>query len=428
MMTTQRHGPSVQAVSLIGHLECEKGLINEGNDNPQVSILTVKPGTYVVESDTIGLLKELVKINSVNSTLVPGAPGEAEIAEYVGDYLRSAGLETMIEEIEPGRVNAVGVLEGRGGGPTLMLNGHTDTVGIDYMEIDPLDPVVKEGRMYGRGAYDMKGGLAAILSATKAVVDSGEELKGDLVVAAVCDEEYASIGTERVVEQVRADAAVIGEPTEFQVLVAHKGFAWVDMETRGVAAHGSAWQVGVDAIAKMGKVQVGLERLQDEVLMKKSHILVGPPSVHSSIIAGGRELSTYPDHCKLQLERRLIPGETREDVDAELNELLGSIGDIDPKFDGNYEITFFRGPMEISPDEEICRVLSECSEHVKGEKPHFIGGSGWMDTQIIWGRGTPAVAFGPTGSGAHAAVEYVEIDSVIDVARIFEMVIHNFCG
>jgi acetylornithine deacetylase len=386
-----------------------------------------KSGGSVTDSDTIALLEGLVKINSVNPSLVPGAAGEAEIADYVADFLRSAGLDTRLDEIKPGRVNAVGVLRGCGG-PTLMLNGHTDTVGIDYMEIDPLDPVVKEGRMYGRGACDMKGGLAAILSATKAVADSGVELKGDLVVAAVCDEEYASIGTERVVEQVRADAAIVGEPTELQILVAHKGFAWVDIETRGVAAHGSAWQVGVDAIAKMGKVQVGLERLQDEDLMKKSHRLVGQPSVHSSIIGGGRELSTYPDHCKLQLERRLIPGETREDVDVELERLLASIGDIDPEFDGDYEIKFFRGPMEVSPDEEICSVLSECAEEVRGEKPHFVGGSGWMDTQIIWGRGTPAVAFGPVGSGAHAAVEYVEVDSVVDTARILEKVIHRFCG
>jgi len=387
-----------------------------------------KSGGFVIESDTIALLKELVKIDSVNPSLVPGAAGEAEIAEYVADYLRSAGLDTRMDEIEPGRVNVVGVLKGSGGGSTLMLNGHTDTVGIDYMEIDPLVPVVKEGRMYGRGTDDMKGGLAAILSATKAVVDSGEELRGDLVVAAVCDEEYASIGTERVVEQVKVDAAIVGEPTEFQILVAHKGFAWVNIETHGVAAHGSAWQLGVDAIAKMGKVQVGLEKLQDDILMKKSHRLVGPPSVHSSIIGGGRELSTYPDNCKLQLERRLIPGETMEDVDGELKNLLESIGDIDPKFDGDYEITFFRGPMEVSPDEEICSILSECSEDVRGEKPHFVGGSGWMDTQIISERGTPAVAFGPVGSGAHAAVEYVEVDSVIDAARIYERVIHRFCG
>ncbi len=379
-------------------------------------------------SETLELLKDLVRINSVNPSLVPGAPGEAEIAEYLGEYLRDLGLETNVEEVAPGRVNAVGILKGRGGGPVLMLNGHTDTVGIDYMEIDPLDPVVKDGRMYGRGTNDMKGGLAALISATKAILESGEELKGDLVVAVVCDEEFASIGTEALMESVELDAAIVCEPTEFQILVAHKGFAWIDIETRGVAAHGSAWQIGVDAIAKMGKVQVGLESLQEESLMKRSHRLVGPPSVHSSIITGGRELSTYPDRCNLKVERRLIPGETKGDVEAELDHLLGSIGDIDPKFDGGYEITFYRGPLEVSTDSEICDVLIECSHEVRGETPHFVGGSGWMDTQIIAEKGAPTVAFGPIGSGSHAAVEYVEVDSVVDAARVLERVVRKFCG
>ena len=379
-------------------------------------------------SNTLELLSDLVKINSVNPSLVPGAPGEGEVAEFIGEYLRGLGLETRVEDVEVGRSNAVGTLKGEGGGPVLMLNGHTDTVGIEYMEIDPLDPVVKEGRMYGRGTNDMKGGLAAILSATKALVDSGETLKGDLVVAAVCDEEFASIGTERLVEEVEVDAAIVCEPTEFQVLVAHKGFAWIDIETRGVAAHGSAWQIGVDAIAKMGKVQVGLESLQEDSLMKRSHRLVGPPSVHSSIIKGGRELSTYPDRCTLKVERRLIPGETKDDVEAELDGLLSSIGDIDPKIEGDFDITFYRGPLEVSTDAEICKVLVECSQEVRGETPHFVGGSGWMDTQIIAEKGVPAVAFGPIGSGAHAAVEYVEVDSVVDTARVLESVVRRFCG
>ncbi len=377
---------------------------------------------------TIELLGELVKINSVNPSLVPGAPGEAEVAEYIAEYMRSLGLETIVEEIKPGRVNAIGTFESIEKGPKLMLNGHTDTVGIDYMEIEPLNPVVKEGKMFGRGSNDMKGGLAAILSATKAVVDSGENIHGKIVIAAVCDEEYASIGTERLMENVNVDAAIVCEPTEFQILVAHKGFAWIDIETRGVAAHGSAWQVGVDAIAKMGKVQVGLENLQDKSLMKRSHRLVGPPSIHSSIIEGGRELSTYPDHCKLQVERRLIPGETKTDVKEELDSLLQSIGEIDPKFDADFVITFFRGPLEVATDEDICKILIKCCEEVRGETPNFVGGSGWMDTQIIAQKSIPAVGFGPIGSGAHAAVEYVDINSVIDTARVLEKVIQQFCS
>lgn len=387
-----------------------------------------KGDSLVDDVKTIELLGELVKINSVNPSLVPGAPGEAEIAEYIAELLRSLGLETIVEEVKPGRVNTIGTIDGTGEGSKLMLNGHTDTVGIDYMEIEPLNPVIKEGKMYGRGTNDMKGGLAAILSATKAVVDSGVDLHGTLIIAAVCDEEYASIGTEHLMENIDVNAAIVCEPTQFQIVVAHKGFAWIDIETQGVAAHGSAWQIGVDAIAKMGKVLVGLEQLQDESLMKCSHRLVGPPTIHSSIIEGGRELSTYPDCCKLQVERRLIPGETRNDVEKELDTLLNSIGKTDPKFDGNFEITFFRGPLEVATDEEICKTLIKCVEEVGGEKAHFVGESGWMDTQIIAQKSAPAVAFGPIGSGSHAAIEYVDIDSVIDTARVLEKVIKQFCS
>jgi acetylornithine deacetylase len=382
----------------------------------------------VDDSVTVKLLKELIRINSVNPSLVPGAPGESEIAEHIAEFMKAIGLETSVEEVQPGRPNAVGILKGCGGGSTLMLNGHTDTVGVDYMEIDPLDPKAKDGLIYGRGAYDMKGGLAAILSAAKAVVDSGSELKGDLIVAAVCDEEFVSIGTEALVRHVKADAAIVGEPTKLQVLVAHKGFAWIDVETRGVAAHGSSWQVGVDAIAKMGKVQVGLEQLLNEALMKRKHTLVGLPSVHASTIKGGRELSTYPDYCRLQVERRLIPGETVEDVHREMKGLLDSIYEADRKFDGGYNITFYRSPFEIPLEEEVCRILTQSSLEATGEKPSFIGGSGWLDTQIIWEHGTPAVAFGPAGAGAHASIECVEVDSVIKNARILEVAISRFCS
>jgi len=387
-----------------------------------------KAKTHVDRRETVELLKSLVRINSVNPSLVEGAPGEAEIAEFVADYMRGIGLETRIEEIEKGRLNAVGVLKGTGGGPALMLNGHLDTVGIDYMEIDPLDPVVKNDRLYGRGSNDMKGGLAAILSATKALVDSGVELKGDLVVAGVCDEEYASIGTERLMDEVTVDAAVVGEPTGLRVVVAHKGFAWIDVETRGVAAHGSKPDVGVDAIAKMGKVLVGIERLQDDVLRSKRHGLVGSPSIHASTIQGGRELSTYPDHCKLQVERRMIPGEEPDDVDAEMKSLIASISAEDPKFEGSHRITFIRGPMEVSPEEEISQILYRSTMDVTGSAPQFVGEGGWLDTEIIWRRGTPAVAFGPRGAGSHSAVEFVELDSVVEAAKILELAAVRFCG
>ena len=374
----------------------------------------------------VNLLKDLVRIDSVNPSLVQGAAGEEEISDYIEDWMLSLGLETERYDVEPGRPNVVGLLKGSGDGKTLLLNGHTDTVGVDYMEIDPFDPVVKESRLYGRGSFDMKGGLAASMSAVKSVVESGDELKGDVILAAVCDEEYASIGTERLMEDTRADAAIIGEFTAENIQIAHKGFAWIDLETRGLAAHGSAYKVGVDAIAKMGYALIGLEALQ-KILEETEHPLVGPASVHASIIEGGRELSTYPDRCLLKIERRLIPGEDRVDVDQELMDMLASISEGDPKFAASYEITFYRAPMEIDKNEEICQVLREGARELTDQTPDWIGGSGWMDTQIIWSKGIPAVAHGPYGEGAHAKEEWVDLESVYRVAQVHEYAIRKFC-
>ncbi|TRO51940.1 ArgE/DapE family deacylase, partial [Candidatus Bathyarchaeota archaeon] len=360
-------------------------------------------------------------------TLVPGAKGETEIAEYISDWMNGLGLETNLVEVENGRPNVVGVLKGTGGGKSIMLNGHIDTVGADYMTIDPFDPKVEGDKLFGRGSFDMKGGLAASMGAVQALVDSGIGLKGDIVLAGVCDEEYASIGTEHLMKNTRVDAAIVGEPTEFNILIAHKGFAWIDLVTHGFAAHGSAYKVGIDAIVKMGHVLIGLEALQS-ILLEEKHPLVGPGSVHASIIEGGRELSTYPDRCKLEIERRLIPGETREDIDEEMKNLLISLSEGDPKFKADYQITFFRGPMEVSRDEEICKLLHEESTKVLGIEPKFVGGAGWLDTQIISEYGIPAVSFGPSGDGAHAAVEWVNIDSVYKAAHVQMEAIRRFCA
>jgi len=381
----------------------------------------------VDEKAATGLLKELVKIDSVNPTLVPGAKGEEEIAEYVANWLKALGLKAKVDKIEAKRCNAVGALKGAGGGKSLMLNGHIDTVGYDYMTIDPLKPVIKDGRMYGRGTFDMKGGLVASLAALKAVVDSGTQLKGDVVVAAVCDEEYASIGTERVMEKTRVDAAIVGEPSALQIERCHKGFAWIDVETKGLAAHGSAWQVGVDAIVEMGKVLTSLEALGAKH-QKRRHPLVGPASVHAGTIKGGLELSTYPDRCLLQIERRTIPGEERKDVEEEMETLLKGIADKDPKFTASYEIIFYRGSMDVPETSDICQTIAACSKEAIKLTPAFTGGSGWLDTQIIWGKGIPAVAYGPAGDGAHAAVEWVDLDTVMDAARVQELVLRRFCG
>jgi acetylornithine deacetylase len=201
------------------------------------------------------LVADLVAIDSVNPQLVPGGAGEMEIARFLAAWLEAAGVEARIDEIAPGRANVIGVARGTGGGRTLLLNGHTDTVGHDGYD-RPLDPRVEGDRLYGRGGFDMKGGVAAALWACAEAARL--ELPGDVIVAAVCDEEFASIGTQAVADQLHADAAVVTEPTALEICVAHKGFAWLEVEIAGRAAHGSQPQLGVDAIAKSGRVLTGI--------------------------------------------------------------------------------------------------------------------------------------------------------------------------
>ena len=266
-------------------------------------------------SELAELARSLVAIDSVNPELVPGGAGEAEVAGAVGSWLERAGLDVTVEELAPGRPNVVGVARGTGGGRTLLLNAHTDTVGTAAMR-HPGEARLEGGRLWGRGAYDMKGALAAIMVAGARAREA--RLRGDVVVAAVIDEEVASLGTTALVERHTADGAIVAEPTEELVCVAHKGFVAFEVETRGRAAHGSRPDLGVDAIARMGHVLVGIERLDAELRADPRHPLLGSGSIHASLIEGGQEYSSYPARCLLRGERRTIPGETREQVEAEL--------------------------------------------------------------------------------------------------------------
>jgi acetylornithine deacetylase len=258
----------------------------------------------------------------------------------------------------------------------------------------PFEARVAGGRLYGRGAYDMKGALAAILDATAKV----ENLRGDLIVTAVADEELASIGTVAVLERVRADAAIVVEPTELKLAVAHKGFVGFEIETHGVAAHGSRPHLGVDAIAKMGPVLVALKALDKRLLAGAQHPLVGPGSIHASLIEGGQEFSSYPAHCVLSGERRTIPGETIEQVVVELHELAGG---------ADLRLTVSREPFEVAANDTFVQLVGR----IAGEADP-VGVSFWADSGLIAEAGIPTVLYGPIGEGAHAEVEWVDLDSL----------------
>ncbi len=377
-------------------------------------------------TQTVDLLRALIAINSINPSLVPGAPGEHQVAQYVAEVCRNAGLRVTLTEVAPGRVNAIATLPGRGGGRTLLLNGHLDTVGVEGVP-HPFDPRERDGKLFGRGAYDMKSGVAAMVAAVRAIRDTGIALAGDVVLAIVADEEYASVGTEALVRESRADAAIVTEPTELDIGVAHKGFAWATLETAGWAAHGSRYDEGRDAIVAMGRILRELARVESDRLPLRRHPRLGRPSLHASRIEGGQGLSTYPDQCRLQVERRTLPTETVEELAAELQDVLQRAKEGDALFRGTADVFFYRPGYEISIEAPIVRALANTAQRVLGRSPEFVGLSFWTDAAILGQAGIPTVVFGPAGAGAHSAEEYVEIDSVIHCARVLAELIVEFC-
>ena len=376
-------------------------------------------------SEITNLLWQLVAIDSINPDLVPGGAGEREIAQFVANWLEQAGLDVKIEEAAPERPNVIAVARGSGGGRSLLLNAHMDTVGVAGME-RPHEPYIEGNRLYGRGAYDMKAGLAAIMVAGAVAKQRG--LRGDVILTAVCDEEFASIGTGAVVKNWHADAAIVTEPTELDIGVAHKGFCWLDIETTGVAAHGSLPGLGVDAIAKMGKVLVGLEELNRSLLAAPSHRLLGSGSLHASLISGGQELSSYPEHCVLQVERRTVPGETRELVEAQIRAILDQIAASDPQFKASMKTPLVQEPFEVSEDEPIFKTVLRQATRLLGNEPGIGGTFGWMDSALLAQAGIPTVIFGPGGAGAHAVVEWSDLDQLQRCADVLIATIEECCA
>lgn len=379
---------------------------------------------------SIKLLRDLVAIDSVNPSLVPGAAGEAQIAQAVAAHLRSIGLDIEQQEVAPGRSNVIGVLEGRTPGRSLMLCGHIDTVGVEGMAA-PFDPVERDGRLYGRGSQDMKGGVAAMIDAARHVAQNGGLRAGRLLVAAVVDEEYASLGADALVTRWRADAAVVTEPTDLQIAIGHKGFAWFEIETKGRAAHGSRPLDGRDAILRMGRVLHELEALDRRLQAASPHPLMGTASLHASVIEGGRELSSYPDRCALKLECRTVSGETEADVTREIEAILARLRRADADFEASLTPLFARPSYELAADHDLPRALSKARQEASaagGGDPAFVGMSFWTDAAVLGSAGIPSVLFGPGGAGLHSVEEYVEVQDVLRCRDALAALARGWCG
>jgi acetylornithine deacetylase len=319
----------------------------------------------------------------------------------------------------------IGIARGTGGGRTLLLNGHMDTVGVTGMP-DGHQPRIQAGRLYGRGAYDMKGGVAACMLAIAEA--RKHNLRGDVIFTGVIDEEYASLGTIDLAKRFQADGAIVAEFTELQLILAHRGFVWLEVETIGKAAHGSRPDLGVDAIVKMGKVLTELEKLDQTLRAHPTHPLLGSGSLHASLIQGGQELSSYPERCILAAERRTLPGETPESIESEFLEIVENIRSSDPSFNAVVRRGIDRSPLETREDAEIVQALQAASVKVLNRPSPVAGVQFWTDAAVLSAAGIPSVLFGPSGSGAHAVEEWVDIESVKTCADIYLATAIHFCG
>ena len=373
------------------------------------------------------ILADLVRIESINPGLSPGGTGEARAATYTAEAMRALGLHVEYQQLAPQRANAVGVLSSSGNGPSLMLNAHLDTVGVEGMH-GPFSANVRDGKLYGRGSQDMKGSLAAMLAAAKALIDGGVHLKGDLVLAAVADEENESIGTQEVIRTHPTQAAIVAEPTDMQLCLAHRGLVYFTIDVHGKAAHGSRYDLGIDAILYMSRFLSELENLEADLRQRPSHPLVGPPSLHASTIRGGTEISTYPAECHLEFEWRTIPGDTVEAASAELQSILDRLTAADPKFRAELNIFQARQPHEVSPEAPIVGAVADVLQSRLGFTPMLTGAPFWTDAALLSEAGVQAVVLGPNGAGLHSEVEWVDLQSCVDLAAVLAEAAIRYCG
>ncbi len=389
----------------------------------------MKSARYPIDTAlTTHYLQQMVQIDSVNPGLALGGAGEGAVAEWLYQTCLALGFEVQYQETAPNRPNVIARWLGSGSGKSLLLTGHTDVVSVENMQRDPFDGHIEDGRLYGRGSYDMKGGLASILGAVAALKAANFQPAGDIWLGFVTDEEYLSVGTDALVTVIKPDAAILTEPTDVQICVAHKGFAWLTLTTFGTAAHGSRYMEGVDAITHMQHLLKMITTLEKTVFVDDLHPLLGRNSVHASLIRGGLGLSTYPDQCSLQIEHRYLPDLHANEIvqlwQDEIDDLTKSI----PGFSATVKLDFERPGYEIERDAPIVQVMHDAFSEVMQSEPSYMGMYAWLDSAIMGRAGIPTVILGPGGKGMHASVEYVNLQDVFDCASIIAQATAEWVG
>ena len=374
-------------------------------------------------SVAVDLLSALVAADSTNPTLEPGGAGEAEVAGVIAAWLERVGLTVDVWDAAPGRPNVVATLAGTGGGRSLMFCGHTDVVAADPSFFQPR---IEGGRMLARGTADMKAGIVSSMLAVERLA-AGRRPAGDVVVACVIDEEWASAGAEALVGRHRADAAVLPEQTDLEVVFAHGGFAWFDLRSQGLESAGGEPDLGIDAIGLMAPVMTAITEL-DRQLAAGATEEWGRPGIHASTVRGGQSYPTIPAECVLGVERCLMPGETVAQALAEIDGLLAVGRRADDRFRGSFETRIAREPVMLGRQDPVVAALTAAAASELGRAPVVRSDYGWMDSGVLVEAGIPCAVFGPTGGGLHTAAEWVDLESVETCARVLERMARDFCG
>jgi acetylornithine deacetylase len=379
----------------------------------------------IPRGDAVALARALIQIDSRNPTLAPDSPGEGDCARTLASVLDDWGFLVELMESVPGRPNVVARIGPRDA-PALMLNGHLDVVGVEGMVHDPFSAQVRGDRIYGRGSADMKGGVAAMCAA--AVKGAQADSTRQILVTAVVDEEYESLGMRALLaDGIRADAAIITEPTRLAICPAHRGFVWMDVAVTGRAAHGSRYDIGVDAITHAGLLLAQLEKLERTRESGPRHQLLGRGSLHASKIQGGVGMSTYPELCSLAIERRTLPGESTENALGEIRDAFTKVRSEHPQFAARVTLNTAQLPSDVPVDSPIVKRLRGALER-EGVPVKIEGLSAWTDAAPLNEAGIPTICFGPGDIAlAHAAEEFVPIEEIDIATRVLTRLVREWC-
>lgn len=384
------------------------------------------------EEELVQLTQDLIRIPShVNH---PGR--EREVGLFLGQYCKEKGLDVEVKPIVDGRVNVIVTLKGEGNGKTLLFNGHLDTVPPGRMDFDPYEANIVDGYIQGRGAVDMKGPIASMIMAILALKRSGIKLKGDIIFTGVIGEEEQSEGTEDVVKSgIKADGAIVGEPSSYEYSAGHRGLEWLEIEIKGKAAHGGMPHLGINAIENAAKLIMAIKERIYPKLKERTHPLMGPSVMNFGHIKGGIQPSTVADHCILQIDRRYIPGETVETVIAEYQEIIDDLKKEDPQFDAqikrmpNNMLTLDHLPLETSLEDPITITLKKAMAIVLGKEPTLSTKRGWTDASLLNNFAKiPTLVYGPGDiSYSHTKNEQVAIKELKEAVEVYGLAAIDFC-